>query len=38
MKSAKGAIALCGVLLGVCQTNAGTQSVLQSTPLEAFAQ
>jgi len=37
MRSAKSAIALCGALLGVCQTNAGTQPVLQPTPLEAFA-
>ena len=36
MKSANNAIALCGILRGVCQTNAGTQPVLQPTPLEAF--
>ena len=36
MKSANNAIALCGILLGVCETNAGTQPVLQPTPLEAF--
>jgi hypothetical protein len=38
MKSASSAIALCGFLLGVWQTNAGTQPVLQPTPLEAFAE
>jgi hypothetical protein len=37
MKSASGAILVCGLLLSVCQARAGPGPTIQPTPLEAFA-